>query len=141
MDNVKFSKLCRETKVIGRGLTPASVDITFSKVKPKGGRAIDFAGFQEALQILASEKYSRDDPATAFDKIIALIERAGGPKTTGTSATATKGNIYDRLTDTRGYTGAHKQRFDASGRGRGAAGRRGDDGVSDLSQITRPGMR
>ena len=33
------------------------------------------------------------------------------------------GNIFDRLTDTSQYTGAHKHRFDAQGRGRGLAGR------------------
>ena len=33
------------------------------------------------------------------------------------------GNIFDRLTDSSQYTGAHKHRFDAQGRGRGQAGR------------------
>ena len=38
---------------------------------------------------------------------------------------SSKNNIMDidRLTDTRGYTGAHKHRFDADGRGKGIAGR------------------
>jgi len=36
---------------------------------------------------------------------------------------SSSGNIFDRLTDTSRYTGAHKHRFDASGRGRGAEGR------------------
>jgi len=49
-------------------------------------------------------------------------------------------SIFDKLTDASQYTGAHKQRFDSSGKGRGLAGR--DSGgvdrsrVSDLSQIT-----
>ncbi|KAH8057949.1 hypothetical protein JL722_6493 [Aureococcus anophagefferens] len=33
------------------------------------------------------------------------------------------GNIYDKLCDTSLYTGAHKQRFDETGQGRGLAGR------------------
>jgi len=33
------------------------------------------------------------------------------------------GNIFDKLTDTSKYTGAHKHRFDADGTGKGAAGR------------------
>ena len=33
------------------------------------------------------------------------------------------GNIFDRLTDSSKYTGTHKHRFDASGRGRGLDGR------------------
>lgn len=31
--------------------------------------------------------------------------------------------MLDRLTDTSQYTGSHKHRFDASGRGKGIAGR------------------
>ncbi|KAL8606998.1 hypothetical protein ACOMHN_041387 [Nucella lapillus] len=31
--------------------------------------------------------------------------------------------VVDRLTDTKGYTGAHKERFDASGKGKGIEGR------------------
>jgi hypothetical protein len=33
------------------------------------------------------------------------------------------GNIFDRLTDSSQYTGAHKHRFDQHGRGRGLEGR------------------
>ena len=33
-------------------------------------------------------------------------------------------SAIDRLTDTTKYTGAHKQRFDESGRGKGIAGRK-----------------
>jgi hypothetical protein len=35
------------------------------------------------------------------------------------------GNVYDRLTDTRGYTGLHRHRFDGDGRGLGMRGRDG----------------
>jgi len=57
-------------------------------------------------------------------------------------------SVFDRLTNTSGYTGTHKERFDAQGQGRGLAGRdspakgaspgqyRGGD-VKDLSQILR----
>ena len=33
------------------------------------------------------------------------------------------GSVFDRMTDSSQYTGMHKQRFDADGQGRGAAGR------------------
>lgn len=65
--------------------------------------------------------------------------------------------MVDRLTDTTGYTGIHKNRFDDDGKGRGADGRdvgskgrgtqkplfrldKGDKIVKDLSEITRPGV-
>jgi len=150
IDNVKFSKLCRECKVIGKTLSPASVDITFSKVKAKGKRTIAYEEFQQALAMLAAEKYARLDPHDAFDKVIGLILKKGGPSATGTG-TSTRGNIFDKLTDSSQYTGAHKHRFDGDGHGRGAAGRdavaKGGAGkyrggaVSDLSQITRPNLR
>ncbi|KAG2448825.1 hypothetical protein HYH02_006176 [Chlamydomonas schloesseri] len=61
-------------------------------------------------------------------------------------------SIFDKLTDSSLYTGAHKHRFDANGNGRGLAGRdrvakghgliAGAPGgnVADLSQITRTNL-
>lgn len=40
---------------------------------------------------------------------------------------AGSGSVFDRLTDTRGYTGTHKHRFDSGGRGRGLRGRDSTD--------------
>jgi len=40
-----------------------------------------------------------------------------------TSLYADAGDVYDRLTDVRGYTGTHRHRFDTDGRGLGLAGR------------------
>ena len=37
---------------------------------------------------------------------------------------AVKSAAVDRLTDTTKYTGSHKERFDAEGKGRGAYGRK-----------------
>ncbi|KAJ3309247.1 hypothetical protein HDU76_003678, partial [Blyttiomyces sp. JEL0837] len=66
-----------------------------------------------------------------------------------TSLSEKKPSVFDRLTDSSGYTGSHKHRFNADGSGRGLAGRdtiakstkgqgtyRGGD-VRDLSQILR----
>jgi len=49
------------------------------------------------------------------------------------------GDIFSRLTDPSKYTGAHKERFDKDGRGKGLAGRDmgNDQKVADLSQLTR----
>ena len=46
-------------------------------------------------------------------------ERAVDPR----SSRRAPGNIFDRLTDSSQYTGAHRHRFDAHGRGKGLAGR------------------
>ena len=44
-----------------------------------------------------------------------------------------KQNIFDRLTDPSKYTGAHKERFDKDGRGKGLAGRVDNTGPKNLS--------
>ena len=46
-------------------------------------------------------------------------QRSGGRRGGGGGG----GNIFDRLTDSSQYTGAHKHRFDRSGKGKGLAGR------------------
>jgi p25-alpha len=50
-----------------------------------------------------------------------------------------KGTIFDRLNDPSNYSGAHRNRFDADGKGRGKAGRT-DDQVADLKDITRTSL-
>ncbi len=35
----------------------------------------------------------------------------------------TSGGVVDRLTDTKKYTGSHKERFDETGKGKGLEGR------------------
>ena len=122
-----------------------------SQVKSKGARKINFNQFLDALDQLAEVKYPTKTPEEATASLYAGMQKNGSPKVRATG-TSTKGNIYDRLTDTSLYTGAHKHRFDSDGRGRGAAGRdvvsKGGIGgkyrggaVQDLSQITRPGLR
>jgi hypothetical protein len=51
---------------------------------------------------------------------------------------AGQGSVIDRLTDPRGYTGAHKHRFDADGRGRGLDGREGGADL-DFVRASMPG--
>jgi len=47
-----------------------------------------------------------------------------GPPGLSTKTRAASGGVIDRLTDTSKYTGSHKERFDASGKGKGIEGRR-----------------
>ncbi|KAI9187572.1 hypothetical protein H9P43_001961 [Blastocladiella emersonii ATCC 22665] len=47
-----------------------------------------------------------------------------------------RGSVFDRLTNPKGYTGTHKERFDEEGKGRGLAGRVQDDiGAKSLDQL------
>ncbi len=57
-----------------------------------------------------------------MNSVIAKITSVGGPSTAGTTGVANK-NTTAHLTDTSQYTGSHKERFDESGKGKGADGR------------------
>lgn len=53
-------------------------------------------------------------------------------------------DVLTRLTDSSQYTGAHKERFDANGKGKGLAGRdsvKSGVGSGDLSELTRTNLK
>lgn len=59
---------------------------------------------------------------TELDEITDKLSRLEAPVLKSTAKPSTEG-VFNRLTDHTKYTGAHKERFDASGKGRGKAGR------------------
>lgn len=113
----------------------------------KAGRNTGVDGISDLSQITRPEMHKgstlmdgskasqpKPSPRTKTGNVVGSAPK-GTKKSSGPS-------IYDRLTDTSTYTGAHKYKFDENGRGLGKAGRdTGIDGISDLSQITRPEMR
>jgi len=118
MDNAKFAKFARDTKILDKKLTSTDVDIIFSKVKAKTDRKITFQQFQEGLKLLAEKKYGKPD----VDKLEGIILQSSGPQT-NKATTAVSGGAVGRLTDTSKYTGSHRERFDESGQGKGLDGR------------------
>jgi len=80
----------------------------------------------------ASKRSASPGAASPSNKRASSPGPAGGKKTAG--------SIVSRLTDVTKYTGAHKQRFDSSGKGRGKAGREDSSKVNDLSQLTRSNL-
>eukprot|EP00744_Colponema_vietnamica_P000207 GILI01000369.1.p1 GENE.GILI01000369.1~~GILI01000369.1.p1 ORF type:complete len:192 (-),score=56.29 GILI01000369.1:180-692(-) len=134
MENAKFAKFARDCKLLDRSLTAVQVDLIFNRVKQKTSRKINFTEFQNALHLLAQAKYGAGD-ADGFDKICAAALAAGGPSFSSVTAVAHDSWVA-KQTDTSLYTGAHKERFDAGGRGRGIAGRTDTSaGVRDLSHL------
>ncbi|KAJ8319343.1 hypothetical protein KUTeg_004434 [Tegillarca granosa] len=78
--------------------------------------------FEFAKLKLKNAKLPKDDPSVKkYEREFADKITKGKPdiKTVKTSAT---GNVAG-MTDSSKYTGAHKERFDESGKGKGAAGR------------------
>ncbi|XP_066288573.1 tubulin polymerization-promoting protein family member 3-like isoform X1 [Branchiostoma lanceolatum] len=120
MTNKNWAKMCKDCKVIdGKKVTGTDVDIVFSKVKDKSARTITVDQCKKALEELSAKRFPKDDDGK--NKTFALI--AGKkPGTTGVTKASKTGGV-DRMTDTSQYTGSHKERFDASGKGKGIEGR------------------
>ncbi|KAJ7416692.1 Tubulin polymerization-promoting protein [Pitangus sulphuratus] len=145
MHGKNWSKLCKDCHVIdGKNVTTTDVDIVFSKInftgvivyKPmyvlyyagyskkleaKGSRTITFDQFKEALQELSKKRFKGKSEEEALQEMYKLIE-GKGPGLSGVTKTVSSPTV-SRLTDTSKFTGSHKERFDASGKGKGRAGR------------------
>jgi multidrug efflux pump subunit AcrA (membrane-fusion protein) len=122
LDGKGFAKLCRESGVSREpGVTAASIDIGFTKAakaRSRTARTVDFAGFQAALGHISQDLCAQTgrDFEEAFGHVLALASSCPGPLAHGTFADV-RGSVYDKLTDVRGYTGAHRFRFSEDGRG------------------------
>eukprot|EP00667_Euglena_gracilis_P034491 EG_transcript_60029 len=74
MDNFKFNKLCRDTKLFDKSFTASNADVVFAKAKPLGERRISFATFRDvALPLIAAEK------GCTVAEVVALLKAAEGP--------------------------------------------------------------
>lgn len=104
------------TQLLDNDIARVLGKLTSGGTYPKGIKTFEINGFKQLLDQIAESK------KTTTDQIIAQINATGGPSTAGTTGVANKG-ITDRMTDTSQYTGAHKERFDASGHGKGIEGR------------------
>ncbi|VDN56677.1 unnamed protein product [Dracunculus medinensis] len=85
------------------------------------------ANFSETQQVLVAvaedrARSSKKDPQDELDGIIEKLAKLEAPSIKGASKASADG-VYSRLTDHTKYTGAHKERFDAEGKGKGKAGR------------------
>ncbi|EDO36688.1 predicted protein [Nematostella vectensis] len=121
MDNAKFGKMFRDLHLYDQKFTSTDTDIIFSRteVKPKTERKINFNQFKVALGLCAEKKFGSKDQV---GKLTEKICKGKGPATSGATKAVKVGGV-ERLTDTKCYTGSHKERFDKSGKGKGIEGR------------------
>jgi hypothetical protein len=107
-------KWMKQAKVIdGKKITTTDTGIIYKKQrKPK----LDYDGYCKFLEDLAKNK------KVDAEEMKAKLASCEAPDISGTT-TAMKGGGVQRLTDTSKYTGASKQRFDKSGKGKGLTGR------------------
>lgn len=98
MDGRQFAKLCKDTKLLGKGFSPTDVDLIFAKVKEKSARKINFKQFRTALDHVGEKK------GISGDQVVEKLVSAGGPQWSGTKAEATR--FHD---DKSQYTGVYAQ--------------------------------
>uniref|UniRef100_A0A803W9U5 Tubulin polymerization promoting protein n=6 Tax=Passeriformes TaxID=9126 RepID=A0A803W9U5_FICAL len=94
---------------------------SYGNLRGKSVRTITFEQFKEALQELSKKRFKGKSDEEALQEMYKLIE-GKGPGLTGVTKTVASPTV-SRLTDTSKFTGSHKERFDASGKGKGRAGR------------------
>lgn len=125
IDSKNLQKMMKDAGVIDAKYTTQLFDNDIARVLgkltsggtyAKGIKTLEFQGFKQLIEQVAASKN------TTGDQIAAKVVGAGGPQLVGVT-TATNKNITDRMTDTSQYTGAHKERFDAEGHGKGIQGR------------------
>merc|ERR1712002_591809 len=115
MTGKNFSKLCKDYKILGwKKITQTDIDMEFAK-KIKKGSKMSFGDFKAVMEAIATKKQA--------ENVDVLYQMIAGkePVTAGTKISKT-GNV-SKMTDASQYTGSHKERFDASGKGKGIDGR------------------
>merc|ERR1711862_89132 len=119
LDNKNWTKMAKDCGLYNKTCTSTDGDITFQKLCGNKAKHINFDTFLKFIDELALKFYKGD--ANAVAKYRELIVKKGAPQNTGTKVAT--GNNVGKMTDTSQYTGAHKERFDESGKGKGKEGR------------------
>lgn len=125
MTGKNFDKWLKDANVIdGKLITTTMTGIAFSKVTGQKKKAT----FNETQQVIINvakdrSKNSKNDVQSEIDSICSKLEAIELPTLKTAIKVSTEGNVYERLTDHNKYTGAHKERFDIDGKGKGKAGR------------------
>ncbi|XP_075161969.1 tubulin polymerization-promoting protein ringmaker isoform X2 [Haematobia irritans] len=107
-------KWMKQAKVIDKKITTTDTGIHFKKFK---SMKISYSDYNKYLEDLAKTK------KVELKEIKDKMASCGAPGVMHVSA-GKAASAVERLTDTSKYTGSHKERFDASGKGKGIAGRK-----------------
>jgi hypothetical protein len=125
MSNKGMTRWCTDAKILTKkSCSSNNLDIAFSKVKPKGKPNITKAELNALIAEIA-KAYQADHKCGSVDEAIKQINdklAATSKQGHGTTGTSKTGGV-EKMTDTSKYTGSHKERFDETGKGKGAEGR------------------
>jgi len=98
-----------------KGISTTDTGIAFRKIA-KNQTKINFQDWNKYLNEIG------ESTQVQVNSIKSKLSNCGKPGTNGATK-ADISTIVDRLTDTSKYGGTHKERFDASGKGKGKEGR------------------
>ncbi|EYB89264.1 hypothetical protein Y032_0234g3158 [Ancylostoma ceylanicum] len=124
MTGKNFDKWLKDAGVLdSKHITTTMTGIAFSKVAGPKKKT----NFEETKKVIVgvAEDRARQSKKTVQEELDAITEKLAKLEapTVNSAAKADANGVYQRLTDHTKYTGAHKERFDAEGKGRGKAGR------------------
>ncbi|CAK8682419.1 unnamed protein product [Clavelina lepadiformis] len=123
LNNKNFVKLCKDhilSSDANKGkkkITTTDADIDFSKHVTKGAKTLTLQQFENLLLVWGEKIYGVGKEKEIFSLVVDKK-----PMAKGVTKTSKTGGV-EKMTDTSGYTGSHKQRFGEDGKGLGAAGR------------------
>lgn len=104
MDNKKFAKCCKDSKLINKKVTSTDADIIFSGTKEKGKRVIGFDQFKDAITKMGKKHQPREtDDAKNLSFAAGLLVAAGAPSVNGVTKTDSVA-LHD---DKSNYTGVY----------------------------------
>ncbi|CAI5438964.1 unnamed protein product [Caenorhabditis angaria] len=134
MTGKNFDKWLKDAGVLdNKTITGTMTGIAFSKVAGPKKKTT----FEETKKVLAfvAEDRSRQSKKPLQEELNLITEKLSKLEapSTGNAAKANAGGVYSRLTDHTKYTGAHKERFDAEGKGKGKSGR--DDAQDNTGYV------
>ena len=133
MDSARFAKLARENGITdGVGVTGAAVDLAFSKAldrarceavarnsasrkpgnTPRARRTLQYRDFQQALALLAPQRFPELEMVAALQALVEGIIHSGGPAYNNVAVPKIgAASVFAKLTDTALYTAASRARF------------------------------
>lgn len=123
-----FDKWLKDAKILDpKTVSTTITGIAFSKVTGPKKKTLSYPETKEVLVKIAEDRArtTKKSPQEELSELVAKLSVTEGPKLNSTTKAAPT-SVVDRLTDTSKYTGSHKERFDAEGKGRGKAGRSDD---------------
>ncbi len=130
LDSARFAKLCRENGIVEGGVTPAAVDLAYSKaldraraeerlrnakspkpalVKPR--RTLRYKDFQQALALLGPQRFPELDMVAALQALVEGIIHTGGPAFNRVAVPSVgPASVFAKLTDAALYPAGSRAR-------------------------------